>query len=446
MGVNLKNQLVKVLPERVVFPYGNIGTLSSNCVLSPSGAIIEHDLRKCDPTTGLPFAKITIPLGNTSYQSINYNSIPVISPAPDDVWMFSVYIDAEFVPESLIIQMLVSDKDSVSGLDYRYFSWSGKSLNRGYNILTCLNVENTIGSTEYGVVGTTGYAVKWINSGTMTDNSQAKSFKFRVKTSTALTNNIDIYFGALHRAPPNWCTSAIMWGADDVPKSFYDLAIPIFEEFGWCTTINVASSYAGSNSPTYMNINDVKVCFQNGHEVWNHTRKHDNLNTITTEEKYTSLIASRDYFAANGIASASRYLTYPFGAYDNETIAIAKYLGFKLGRTASVGGEISAWIPAINPFNINAFSADLANSWKVDSHLEGVIKRGNSSIVYTHNVYPGGNGVHTQPALYSVYADHIRRWCELVKAKELQGKVVCTTISDFYYLCGVVPQVDYFAE
>lgn len=441
------NRLINILPDLLCYPYNREGSAvytASNP--SGEGALESVDIDRTDVSTGLPMAKITIPSGNTSYQSIDYFDLDTaVQFDADDTYLVSVYLPS-FVPDNLAIQILVSDASSVSGSDYRTYTWqtSHSILQRGHNVLHVLQKETHISSTTYGTVGTT-VNTPWVNTGDQTDTSMTRSIRMRVRFTAGAGTDQDIWFGAIHRAPKGWAKGVICWSADDVPKSFYDLAIPIIESYGWRTTLNIASAYAADHRGSYMSTAMVKECMANGHEIWGHTRLHDNLDTSTLEQKTTSLTAARDFFNAQGIKTAAKYMAYPFGAHDDETIELLPTLGYRLA--AAISGQFnSVFAPAVNPYYISRSPTERSNSWQVDTMLLGAIKRGQMFASYMHSAVDGGSNTPNYPGAVSFYTAHLRRWCDLVKSHELSGSVEVMTMGEFYLACGVDPATDSFTE
>lgn len=441
------NRLIKTQPTLLAKPYNRDGSsTATNITPSGVGAAIAVDLNRTDVATGLPMAKITVPASNTSYQTIDYFDMEgAIQFEPDDVYLVSVFLPS-FVPANLVIQILVSDKSSVSGSDYRTYTWqtSHGVLQRGHNVLHVLQSEVHVNSSTHGTVGTTTNT-PWINTGDQVETSATRSIRMRVRFTTGPAGEENIWFGGIYRAPAGWAKGVVCWSADDVPKSFYDYAIPVIESFGWRSTLNIVSAYAADTGGSYMSTDMVKECMSNGHEIWGHTRLHDNLDTSTLDEKTTSLKAARDFFNAHGIHTAAQFMAYPFGAYDDETLALLPTLGYKLA-SATTGQFNSVLTPAVNPYYISRNTTERQNSWQVDTMLNGCIKRGQMFASYMHNAVPGGARSNEYPGAVSFYVEHLRRWCELVKEQELRGNVEVLTMTEFYLMCGVNPATDPFAS
>lgn len=441
------NQFVNTFPTQRAVPYDRTGTQEYTSSSLSGGTTVEVDLDRTDCTNGLPMLKMTIPTAVTAAQGINYYDMTPWQMEEEDVWLVSVYFPID-PPAGLNIEIMVTDATSISGVNYRIFRWTSNSgiVARGYNILKCLQVEELVGTTTYGTVGT-NINFAWANTGSQTNYTQSRSIRMRAYISpNAIGADTLVYFGAIHTAPAGWSKGAVLWAADDVPVSFYNLAIPVLEDYNWKCTLNATSGYAGEPSTSYISLTQYRELIASGHEVWGHTRLHDNLDTSTLADKTTSLNAARDFWNAQGIPSAARFMAYPQGGYDEETIALLPTLGYKLATT--VTGQVNCpWVAGINPYTINRFSSERSNSWQVDTLLNGAIKRGEMVAFYQHTPVEGGETSNTYPGSTSFYMDHFKRWCRLVQASEAQGKVISgLTHIEYYNYCGIDPYVDEFTD
>lgn len=439
-----QNRMIKTMPTLRTQPYRGDDT-SGYTAATPSGGTIGIDTAITDITTSNAMAKITIPAGNTSHQTIDYfNLATPWSMNPDDVWMFAFYLPERIT--ALQIQVLTSDGATVSGSDYRILTLvgGGNQIHRGYNLFTTLHVEQQIGALQYGIVGTTNGAL-FTNSGNQTESNQIRSIRVRVKVTAAQETDTIIYLGSIHTAPADWAKAAVMWMADDVPNSFIDLAIPVIESYGWKTTLAQVSGYTMDPNGNFMYRDTVMNMIARGHHIWGHTRWHDNMNLITTTEQERSLRSTADFWKALGVQSAARYMAWPQGQFNDDAIGYAKANGYVLAAQ-TLGDAINPLAAGVNPYYINRFTIEKSNPWQVDAVLNGCIKRGQGIIAFGHTAVTGGLGIDSYPAQYSFYIDHLKRWCDLVAARESLGKCVVTTPLEYFRMCGIDPEVHQFAE
>ncbi|MGL5086796.1 MAG: polysaccharide deacetylase family protein, partial [Clostridium sp.] len=86
----------------------------------------------------------------------------------------------------------------------------------------------------------------------------------------------------------------------------------------------------------YMNTNMLKEMASKGMGIENHTSKHQELNKISRENKITIIKEAKD-FLKEKVGVESKFLCYPVGRYDDETIKVAKELGIE-GAVTTNGG------------------------------------------------------------------------------------------------------------
>lgn len=434
------NRTIVIPPTLRCRPYEFDGTTKYSAV----SATVSIDYDRTDPATGLPMAKITIPAGDTAYHSIDYYDMAVPwYMGPDDVWLISNYTTLKSA--DLQIQLLYSDDASISGTDYRLYSFTGTGLiQTGYNILSMLQHEVALGGTEYGKVGTTSNNA-WQDNNGKNPGTKVRSIRLRVKLVNASATPTEIFLGSIYTAPAGWAKSIVMWMADDVPSSFVDIAGPIIESYGWKFCLAVVTNYANALSGIYLPTDRVLDVHRKGHVIVNHMRQHENMDTALTADKDRALRVSARFWQGLGLRSAHRLLAWPFGAFDAESIALARQYGFVNGfATNGIGPNPLA--PGINPFAISRFGVEIPNSWRVDSEITGAIKRGQGIITYGHSVVQGGADTDTYPGAVSFYSEHLRRWCELIKEQEEAGNCYVMDIHSGFAQYGINLYDNAFAE
>ncbi len=153
------------------------------------------------------------------------------------------------------------------------------------------------------------------------------------------------------------------WGADNTGK-----ILDVLDEYGVKTTFFVVSAWAEQYPDT------AKLIAARGHELMNHSSKHDHYNALSTEEVAADVTKCNDALEAlTGVRPT--LMRCPFGEYDDHVIAAVRSLGME-------------------PIQWDVDSLD----WKGISAAE-ITKRvtgkvGNGSIVLFHNA-----GEHTPEAL-----------------------------------------------
>lgn len=79
--------------------------------------------------------------------------------------------------------------------------------------------------------------------------------------------------------------------------------------------------------------------------------------------------------------------------------------------------------------------------------ITGDVYAGQGVITYGHTAIAGGTSTpNNYPGANSFYADHLKRWCDIVAAHEDAGRCVVTTVSEYFKLCGINPDTHKFLE
>lgn len=126
---------------------------------------------------------------------------------------------------------------------------------------------------------------------------------------------------------------AVIINFDDGRKSQFTYAKPILDKFGFKATFYVVCNYV-ENKPGYMDWNEVKQLYEEGHDIGSHGMNHRDLSNLSKKEIKFELAHSKKCLEDHGIDVAS--FAYPFnkGSNDKKVVNIvSKY--YDLGRTAS---------------------------------------------------------------------------------------------------------------
>ena len=436
------NQLVRQQPTRLLAVADRDGTQQYTSTTFASGGSAAIDMDMTDPATGLPMLKLTCPAGAAgAYQNVTWQSLSPIEMADSDLWLITVYSPVDIAGAAVRLQLY---SDEAVSANYRRFTFQDSHtarLARGWNVLICRNDEIRTAASDFAPGGTTPY-LAWETGGTASPGMQVRCVRVSVAMASAPAAPVDFWVGSVHRAPQGWCTAAMMWSADDVPQSFGDIAIPIIESYGWRTTLNCVSTYTDPSNPTYLSIETLRQLQARGHEIWGHARTHENLANVVNKTR--AMAESSKFWRANGFPQAAQMMAWPFGAFNADALAAARSTGYKVCRAANGSG--TPWLPTLNPYTYNAFSPEISNPWQADAQINGTILRGQSMLTYMHVTVPGGAGVNAYPGPSQHYADHLRRWCDLVKSHEEAGRVAVLTASEYWRACGVDPLTDPFLD
>lgn len=440
-----KNKLIRINPVRVGIPYNRDNSAGTSNTVVRDLTVIAFDGQKVSPVDGLSTVKFTIPANVSSYQELHWDGLSQSFSMEDDaVWIIPFYA-SRVGTIGTNVQLMISNTSAIAGVEYRMYSIPSSMIIEGWNILTIKHHEVHVAAAGYGVVGTTTFGA-WQHPGSVTKDSTIQSVRLRIRNTTPDASAFDCWVGGVYRAPAGWCKSAIVIGFDDVPQTILDDIIPLVESYGWRATLNVTSQYAADPQGAYIHIDEIRDLESRGHEIWGHTRRHENMVTSADSDKDRALRAARDFWLSRGMPVPAKCAAWPFGQYDDTAITKAKNEGYRLFRSGGVDGWLNSWIPATNQYRVRSFNAETNNSWHVDTMMNGACLAGRAFWTHMHNPVAGGASINTFPGVTQFYIDHFKRWLDLAKSHEQAGKAAVVTGLQYFDLCGVNPLEDNFIE
>lgn len=153
------------------------------------------------------------------------------------------------------------------------------------------------------------------------------------------------------------------WGADNTQK-----ILDVLDEYGVKATFFVVSAWAEQYPDT------AKAIVAHGHELMNHSSKHDHYNSLTAEQITADVTKCNDAIEAlTGVRPT--LMRCPFGEYDDHVIAAVRALGM----------EPIQW-------DVDSLDWKGISAGEITKRVTGKVKNG--SIVLFHNA-----GEHTPEAL-----------------------------------------------
>ena len=112
-------------------------------------------------------------------------------------------------------------------------------------------------------------------------------------------------------------------GYDDV----YRYAFPVLQEYGFSSTIFVATGIIDAATPGYMTWPQIEEMARAGHDVEPHTKDHVDLRRRRRDYLVYQILGSKQTVEAH-TGRAARFFAYPAGAYDDNAIAMLQELDF----------------------------------------------------------------------------------------------------------------------
>ncbi|NVN91255.1 MAG: polysaccharide deacetylase family protein [Desulfuromonadales bacterium] len=179
---------------------------------------------------------------------------------------------------------------------------------------------------------------------------------------TVLTLKQFLDFIDIRRRPPK---KSVLITIDDGWKSTRTIAYPILKKYGFTAVIFLYTAPIGSaQNPLALNWDDVRVLRESGvFEIGSHSVSHGDLNKLSSEKLLKELKDSQRVIA-DQVGVTPNVLAYPFGIFNENTIAVMQKLGYRAGFTVIRGG---------NPFFNNPFSLNRSmvyNSDKLDYFIK----------------------------------------------------------------------------
>ena len=124
---------------------------------------------------------------------------------------------------------------------------------------------------------------------------------------------------------------------DDGYIDAYEVVYPILEEFGFKGTFFIITEYVDGGNPNHMNWAMIEEMSAAGHRMEPHTKTHPDLSTLGWDGQIYQILGAQETLAAH-IGYAPRFLCYPAGRYNEETIEILEQLDF-WGAVTTQGGK-----------------------------------------------------------------------------------------------------------
>lgn len=122
---------------------------------------------------------------------------------------------------------------------------------------------------------------------------------------------------------------------DDGYEDNYLNAYPILKEFGFNATIFIITNTI-DNEKVFLTSTQLKEMEENGIAIESHTLAHDELSNLPYDKQVETLKGSKE-FIEKLLNKQAKYIGYPFGKWNNDTIKALKETGYTMAFT-TVGG------------------------------------------------------------------------------------------------------------
>jgi peptidoglycan/xylan/chitin deacetylase (PgdA/CDA1 family) len=111
---------------------------------------------------------------------------------------------------------------------------------------------------------------------------------------------------------------------DDGSETVYTTAFPIMQKYNFTGAVYIVYNYV--DIPNYMNLDQIRALYTSGWEIGSHSISHADLTERSDRQRQEIVESRRKLQALLGVPVLS--FSYPFGAYDKESVHYAHYAGY----------------------------------------------------------------------------------------------------------------------
>lgn len=194
-------------------------------------------------------------------------------------------------------------------------------------------------------------------------------------------NNCTVYFDNItcgQKSLPKTCFTF-----DDGYSTVYDVAYPYMQAKGIKGTVYVISSAVGGAN--YMTLAQLKELYNAGWTIANHTANHVYLATLTKEQQRTEIQTCMQWLIDNGFGEGSKHIAFPYGSFNDDTLAVCAELGIKTARTTTNGINIPAF-PNLLKLNNVAYDTTISVANLKSLYVDKSIYQGGTIMPMLHAI------------------------------------------------------------
>ncbi|WPC41997.1 polysaccharide deacetylase family protein [Clostridium sp. JS66] len=122
---------------------------------------------------------------------------------------------------------------------------------------------------------------------------------------------------------------------DDGYKDNYENAYPVLKEFGFKATVFIITNCIDKDKG-FLTSAQLKEMQHNGIDIESHTLNHDKLNELPYDKQLETLKGSKE-FLEKLLNKKVKYIGYPYGKCNNDTVKAAKDAGYVMAFTTESG-------------------------------------------------------------------------------------------------------------
>ena len=159
----------------------------------------------------------------------------------------------------------------------------------------------------------------------------------------------------------------IVLSFDDGLKEHYSVVFPILKKYHLVGTFFIITDSVGHSA--FMNWKQILEMRDDGMDIEAHTLTHPNLSTLSHEEAVNEILGSKEILERH-LKKPVPVLAYPYGCYNDDTIAIAKAAGFE-GAARVSGINIGYLYRADQSYTLERFAIEGNESLDYLAHIKG---------------------------------------------------------------------------
>jgi peptidoglycan/xylan/chitin deacetylase (PgdA/CDA1 family) len=281
--------------------------------------IIENDTEHV--VSGTSSLKITSQTPATNKRVIKTTNLQTTDFLGKSIYGLRVYIPQNAIPSSITVF-------TGSGGVTKNFYYNVGSLKPGWNILVFSQAD-------------------MVNTGSDAWNLPRNMIMIRVYNQTGLNATVTC--------------DALLWrkrtirslriNFDDGIDSVYTQAYPVMASKGFKGTVYV--NPATIDTAGHMTLAQLHELHNQGWCISNHTYNHAKLSELTYAEQYNEIKSAQDWLIENGFLSGAYLLAFPWGLYNDDTLAICDELNIEYARTVSSKPDVT---PLYGTLRLHAYS------------------------------------------------------------------------------------------
>jgi len=190
---------------------------------------------------------------------------------------------------------------------------------------------------------------------------------------------------------------------DDGFESAFVNGMPIIDAAGLKTTQFIITQRLGLVS--YISASQMLAMRANGHEIAAHTRTHPHLSTLTEAQQHDQIDGSLQDLRLNWGINATVF-AYPYGDYNDTTLASIRAEGFSGARTTSGGlNDSDSQALLLKCFIIDDYENNDIN--RITQAIDDAQAHGTWLILLFHRVDEPGNPISISHEIIQQTVDHL---------------------------------------